>query len=375
MRIGINTRFLIQDNLEGVGWYTHEICKRIVRNHPEIEFFFFFDRPYSEKFIFAENVTPVVLGPPARHPFLWYVWFEHSIKNALEEHKIDVFFSPDGFLSLSTSVPTMITCHDLAYLHYPKQIPFLIRKYFIAYLPKFHHKAAFITAVSNATKQDIIKHYKIKEEKILVAHNACRDHFKPINKDRIDLVRNKLTGGAPYFVYLGSINPRKNIPNLIRAFEELKSEESTETKLVILGKKGWNNQEFEKVLKKSKYKEDIIIKEEVGSEVFNIVGAATCMVYISYFEGFGIPILEAMTSGVPVICSNVSSMPEVAGDAALLINPKKIKSIKRAMKKICFDEDLRKELIAKGLVQSKKFNWDRSADAIGKALLNLYQQP
>ena len=122
MRIAINTRFLLKDKLEGIGWFTFEVVKQLVTNHPEHEFIFLFDRPYDKSFVFAKNVTPVVINPPARHPLLWYWWFEWSVPYALKKHKIDLFFSPDGYLSLKTNVPTVIVMHDLAFEHHPEDV-------------------------------------------------------------------------------------------------------------------------------------------------------------------------------------------------------------------------------------------------------------
>ena len=113
MRIAVNTRLLIKDKLEGIGWFTYEVLIRIVRNNPQHEFLFFFDRPYASDFVFASNVTPIVLYPQARHPILFNIWFDYSVSRALKKHKADVFFSPDGMLSLTTKVPQVNVVHDL----------------------------------------------------------------------------------------------------------------------------------------------------------------------------------------------------------------------------------------------------------------------
>ena len=129
MRIAVNTRFLLKNKLEGIGWFTYETVKRLVENHPEHEFYFFFDRPFEEEFIFGKNVHPIVLFPPARHPVLYFIWFEYSVANALKVYKIDVFLSPDNFLTLRTKVPTVLVTHDIAHLHFPEQVNFFDRKY------------------------------------------------------------------------------------------------------------------------------------------------------------------------------------------------------------------------------------------------------
>src|SRR5690606_7224010 len=117
MRIAVNTRLLLKGKLEGIGWFTYQTLERIVKQHPEHEFIFFFDRPYDRSFVFASNVTPVVLSPQARHPVLFYLWFELGIPRLLRKYKADLFLSPDGFSSLSTKVPTCLVIHDLAFEH------------------------------------------------------------------------------------------------------------------------------------------------------------------------------------------------------------------------------------------------------------------
>ncbi len=143
MRIAINTRFLIKEKIEGMGLFTYEVVKRMVEQHPEDEFFFFFDRPFDPTFIFGKNVTPVVLFPPARHPFLFYWWFEWSIAKALKKYGIDVFLSPDNFLSLSTKVKSVLVTHDLAYLHFPEH-------------QSFFQKNTINYSVQNSIKRQII---------------------------------------------------------------------------------------------------------------------------------------------------------------------------------------------------------------------------
>ena len=137
MKIAVNARFLLKGKLEGIGWFTHEVLKRVVQNHPEHEFIFIFDRPYHEDFIYGKNVTPIVVPPPARHPILWYIWFEWSVKLVLKKHKPDLFISTDGFLSLSTKVPQLLVIHDLAFEHFPEHLPFKFRYYLRKFTPKF----------------------------------------------------------------------------------------------------------------------------------------------------------------------------------------------------------------------------------------------
>src|SRR6056297_1477961 len=154
MNIAVNTRLLIEGKLEGIGWFTLETLKRITNNHPEHQFIFIFDRPWNENYIFSENVTPVVVGPPTRHPFLWYVWFEYQIPRILKKYNADVFLSPDGYLSLSTKVPQLAVIHDINFVHRPKDLPWLKAKYYNHYFKKFARVARRIATVSYYSKED-----------------------------------------------------------------------------------------------------------------------------------------------------------------------------------------------------------------------------
>ena len=190
MRIAVNTRLLIKGKLEGMGWFTHEVVKRLVQEHPEDEFIFFFDRPYSPEFIYGDNVTAVVLFPPARHPVLFYLWFEWAVASALKKYRADVFLSPDNFLCLRTNVKTTLVTHDLAHLHFPGQLPFSQRSYYRHFVPKFNRRADRIVTVSEYTKADIVRQYGIAPEKIAVAYNGCRDIFRPLSKGEAQKIRD-----------------------------------------------------------------------------------------------------------------------------------------------------------------------------------------
>src|SRR5882757_10879857 len=168
MTIAVNTRFLIKDQLEGVGYFLLESCSRISKNHPEHKFIFIFDRKYDTQFIFGENVIPVVTGPAARHPLLWKLWYDIKVPAILKKYKADVFVSCDGFCSLATSVPQCLLIHDLSFLHYPSFISKTHFLFYKHYTPAFLNKANIIVTVSGFSKQDILSHYKIDAGKIKV---------------------------------------------------------------------------------------------------------------------------------------------------------------------------------------------------------------
>ncbi len=184
MRIAVNTRFLLKEYLEGYGRFIYEIFLRITKNYPEHEFIFIFDRPYEERFIFSENIKPVVTGPPARHPLLWKLWYDVKIPAVLKKYKADVFVSCDGFCSLNTKTPQCLVLHDLAFLHYPSFIRKSHYLYYKRYTPKFLKTAASVATVSEFSKNDVLSHYKnFALSKIDVVYNGVSNGFHPASEE------------------------------------------------------------------------------------------------------------------------------------------------------------------------------------------------
>jgi len=370
MRIAVNTRLLIKGRLEGIGWFTHQTLERIVRDHPEHEFIFFFDRPYDPSFVFAPNVTPVVVHPQARHPILFYIWFEWSIPFMLRKYKADLFLSQDGFLSLRTKVPSCLVIHDLAFEHYPKHFVLSQLFYWKYYSPLFARRAKRIATVSTYSKEDIVSHYKINPANIDVVYNGAHDEYRHLNWDEREAVKRQYADGCEYFVFAGALHPRKNILNLLKAFISFKRRRHSNMKLVIVGRLAWKYKEVEEMRADMPYKDDV---KWVGymnvDELSKLIGGAYALVYASLFEGFGIPILEALECGVPAIVSNTSSMPEVAGDAALLVDPNDAEDIANKMEMLYKDEALRNKLVQAAAIQAAKFNWETTANKLWECMM------
>jgi glycosyltransferase involved in cell wall biosynthesis len=369
MRIAVNTRYLLKGKLEGIGWFMYETLKRITNEHPEHEFIFIFDRPYDKEYIFSDNVSAVVAPPPARHPVLWYLWFEWSIPYVLKKYKADLFVSLDGYLSMASDVPTVVAIHDVNFEHYPKSIPWSMYKFLHYYSPRYAHKAKRIITVSEFSKKDISEQYGIDPAKIDVVYNGANEDYKPVSDQVKISIRDKYSSGEEYFLYVGSIHARKNMENMMNAYDEFKKKHHTHHKFLIVGNKKWWTDSMEKTYQSLTFKNDVIFMGRVPmDELLKITASAFALVYVPFFEGFGIPITEAMKCEVPVITSNITSMPEVAGDAALLIDPFSVASITSAMEKLVNNEKLRTELIGKGKVQATVFYWQRTADLLWQSI-------
>lgn len=376
MRIAVNTRLLLKDKLEGIGWFTNETLKRMVINHPEHEFIFLFDRPWHPDFIFAPNVKPVRVRPQARHPFLYYLWSEWSLPFVLKKYKADLYFSPDHLGSLRIKIPTIITLHDLAYAHYPQFMDKMHLWHYRHYIPRHAQKAKRIIAVSEYTKSDIIKQLKIEPEKIDVVYNGKHENYQPLSYEECEAVKVKYTQGEEYFLFTGALHPRKNIINLLKAFVKFKRRLRSSIKLVIVGRMAWQFDEIVAARNRMPFKEDVVWTGYMDvSELAKVTAAAYALVYPSLFEGFGIPILEAMACHVPVIVSDTSSMSEVAGAAGLLVNPQSVDDIAEKMMLIYKDEQLREKLIAAAMVQKEKFSWDLAAEKLWESLLKATKEP
>lgn len=360
-RIGINARNILPKKMEGFGHYSYEITKRLCESHPEHEFVLFFDRSVDTSIKFPENVKTVVLFPPTRHPLLWVLWLEFSLPFALKRNKIDVFWSPDGFCSLLTSIPQIITIHDINFEHYPKDVPRIARIYFQYFFPKFARKAKHILTVSNYSKEDISKTYSISEQKISVVYNAPNSLYKPISEQQKLAVKKEFSFDSDYFLFVGSIHPRKNIQRLTEGFA-LAKKDLKDLKLVIVGSAMWKDK-FLSIPKE--IEKDVIFLGHLSLEnLTKVTASAFALTYVPYFEGFGIPLVEAMKCGVPILAADATCLPEVADDAAIYCDPFGVNSIANGMIELYKNEKLREELSLNGLKRSQEFSWNQSADKV-----------
>lgn len=351
--------------LDGIGRFADETLRILTSKHPEHQFYFYFDRKYDEKFIYNSNVNPVVLFPQARHPLLFLAWFEASLPLHFLHTKPDLFLSPDGFLSLTSNVKSVGVIHDLNFEHFPEDIPFLIRKYYSTMFPRFAQKASRIATVSEYSKSDIVETYSIEPSKIDVVYNGTGTIFKPLNSADQSLVRNEFSQGCAYFFFIGTLHPRKNLVNLFKAFDRFKQNDTRSIKLVLAGVRMWWTDEIKNAYEGMQYRDDVIFTGRVSDrKLATLMASALALTYVSYFEGFGIPILEAFHCDTPVITSNVTSMPEVAGNAAILTDPFSVPSIADAMQKIASDGVFRQKLIIDGREQRKKFSWEKTAEKL-----------
>jgi glycosyltransferase involved in cell wall biosynthesis len=283
----------------------------------------------------------------------------------LKKFKADLFLSTDGYLSLRTKVPQVVVMHDINFVHRPKDLPLLTSRYYNYFFPRFARKAQRIATVSEYSKNDLVSSFALPPGKIDVVYNGLRSGFSPLIESEVAKTREEYSSGHPYFLFVGALHPRKNIEGLLMAFDTFKHAHQGPVKLIISGGKMFKTGKIHDVWKQMQYRSEVIFTGRLSSDALSqVMGGALALTFVPFFEGFGIPVLEAMASGVPVICSKTTSLPEVGGDAVLYVNPGDVQEIASAMKKVAEEPNLRAAMIDRGLVQCKKFSWDQTAEKL-----------
>lgn len=291
----------------------------------------------------------------------WEFWI---LPKLLRKNAIDIFHGP-AFLAppFQNGFKSVATIHDLVAFHHPKTIPAKYAIYMRFLIRMMIKKARGIITDTACIKEEIIDFFNIDPERIFSIPIAVSSQFRPIrDQELIDRIKKQYGIQKRYFLYVGNIEPRKNLSNLFLACNSIREKLSRDFQLVVTGKKGWLYREIFETLAGTAFRDNIVFTQYVNrTDIPVLYSGADFFVFPSLYEGFGLPILEAMSCGTPVITSSVSSMPEVAGDAALYVNPLKISDIAEKILALAFDESLRQELREKGFKQADKFTWERSA--------------
>jgi len=362
MKIAINCWVLRNKQTDGIGYFTINTISRLIKAHPEVHFQILCDKNFTENYFDFENVSKHYVFPALRHPVLYVLYMEFVVTSFLKKNKPDIFLSMDGFLSLSSRRKQIPVIYDINFEHKPEDLKLKNRIYFRFFFKRFVRKALRIITISEYSKQDISNYYKIDAGKIDNVSCGINSTFNPLTQTEIISTREKWSQGKPYFFFVGSMHPRKNIRRLIEAYNLFRENTVTEIKLLLAGSILWSKSDIEEAYTTSHFKQDIVFTGRLSDEELRLaLGAAFALSFVPIFEGFGLPVVEAMQSGVPVICSHITSIPEVAGDAAIYVDPFNVENIASAMKKLYEDNVLRIQLIEKGNKQKELFSWDKTA--------------
>ena len=363
--IALNGRLLIPGRLEGIGGFADACFRRMVAAHPEHDFVLLRDRRPSPAFDYGPNCQQVWLLPPARRPWLYDLWFDWAVAWALRRRGAAVFVSPDGFASRRTQVPQTVVIHDLNFLHRPDWLPAREARHYAARFPVYARSAAALLTVSAFSRADLSARFGLDAARIGVVPNAPGPHYRPLSPEAAAAVRSCINGGRPYYLFVGSLHPRKNLDGLLGAFAAYRAR-GGKADLVVVGEAMWADER--RTVEGVKW-----AGRMEGRELAEAMGAAEALVFLPFFEGFGVPVVEAFACGTPVIASSLTAVPEVCGGAAAaLIDPTAPDAavhVAEAMFSLERDPARRAAAVEAGLRRAADFSWDRSAELLWDAVV------
>ncbi len=364
MKIAIDIREAVRSKRTGKGWYAFQMIKHLLELNEDNAYILYTDLPFAD-FEKYPHVQMKFFPPSALR---WHLKVLQDVKKI----KPDIYFAPSSFIVPALApkwLKVVITVHDLVAWLFPMRHNMKATFIERLTLPRALKKGAYVTTVSENTKKDLIKIFKTKDEKIEVIPCAASEAFRAFSHQEIQKFRHEKNLPEKYLLAVGTLEPRKNMKTLIKCMSQIPADIS----LYIIGGKGWQYEEIFDEVKKNGLENRIKFLGYVEEKELPLYyNAATCFIFPSLYEGFGIPPLEAMQCGCPVVCSNTSSLPEVVGDSALLVDPLSSSDMSKAINSILSDSKLADSLREKGLAQAKKFSWVKSAESLQEIFKRIY---
>ena len=348
----------------GIGHYNYFLVKNLMKIDKRNQYVLFFDYRIKDTREFKQKNFEIKYFPFSQYKkFLPFSYSHLLIAAELSKKKLDVLHSPANVIPLNYRKPTVVTIHDLAIYKESKWFP-SGQKFATRFLvPKSLKKASHIITVSQATKKDVIRLFKIPASKISVVHESVMMEKLPTRTKNISALK-RYNISDKYILFIGTLEPRKNLLRLIEAYNKLikQNPKYSSYTLVLAGMRGWKSKNIFRLINKLKLHQNVRFLDYVPHNFkIDLMEKATCFVFPSFYEGFCLPVLEAMSIGCPVITSKTSSLPEVCGQAVEYINPNRSENITKALKKVLGSKRIRESMKKKGLLQSKKFSWDKMA--------------
>ncbi|MEZ4868703.1 MAG: glycosyltransferase family 1 protein [Caldilineaceae bacterium] len=366
MRIGIDAR-LIYHQPAGISRYTWHLLRALAQLDQQDEFIVFQHRKHRPPLIEQSNFRRSTLYTPVHHRLE-----QMLLPLELAWHALDLIHSTDFISPLYSPIPAVITVHDLAFLHWPNFLTKDSAAYY-SQIDRAVRHARHIIVPSESTKQDLIGILGVPDKKISVIYEATNPIFAPMPlAEAKAAVQSKFKIAVPYILFVSTIEPRKNVNGLLQAFRHLLDKYNVDdTALVLAGSRGWLYEETMTLVQRLHLEEQTYFVGRVtDEELQELYVGARCHVHPAHYEGFGLPPLEAMACGTPTIVSNVSSLPEVVGDAALLVDPQDPEELAVAMHRLLQDDVLHAELREKGLKRAQCFSWEMAA----RSTLEVYRK-
>jgi glycosyltransferase involved in cell wall biosynthesis len=370
MKIAVHGSHLCQEREDGNQTYILNLFRAIRDIDTDNKYTFYYNKP-SAKRVEAPNFEHKVHQAP-------FMWTQRVFPFLLRQDKPDVLFMPIQMLPFlkSRKQKSVVTIHDLAFLLYPETFPAKDAFLHKLYVREAINKADHLIAITEATKQDIIKFYKVDPTKITVVyHGVDKDRFRLMQKGEENLVadiKTKYNITKPYILYIGNVQPRKNIQGLIKAYQQMRKNTSHDYQLVIAGAKAWLVEDVMKEIGDA-YRDDIIFTGRFeDAELAPLLWGSDLFVLPSFYEGFGLPILEAMACGVPTLVSNTPSLVEVGGEASLSFDPHSVDDMAKVLDNVISNPELRKEMRLKGLKRVEEFSWNRCAQETINVIKNIH---
>ncbi|HEY4688108.1 MAG TPA: glycosyltransferase family 1 protein [Anaerolineae bacterium] len=353
MLIGIDASRAVSAQATGTETYSHYLIRALIDLAPDRRFRLYFNRPPDPDRYRSPNAALKAISFPR-------LWTHLRLSVEVARYPPDILFIPAHVVPMLHPRRTVVTVHDLGYLHFPGAHPTGQRLY-LDLSTRWNARAAMrVIADSQTTKNDLIQHYRTPADKIVVAYPGIDPALKRVeDAQRIQAIKSQYGITGDYLLCLGTLQPRKNLARLIDAFAR---SQTRDTQLVIAGKKGWLYADLFKQVEREGMTNRVLFTGYLpDADKPALISGATALVLPSLYEGFGIPLIEAMACGTPVVCSNTSSLPEVAGDAALLVDPTDTEAIAAAIDRITSDAGLRGRLVGRGYVQASQFTWQACA--------------